>query len=262
MAALTRREELIRAQLAHPPRRDQRPADAVRLGITGSGADLLVLAWSAADLARERAAGTRLFGRFGITAGMRVANTLPGALATPGSLLLGDVVEELGALDVPLGAISTEAEARGAWELVDRVEPAVLVLDPVSAPCFLAAAPARLRPWWRGIVSLRTDAAHVPTLVPPDGGFGGWHRDWLAVPEVTSFVAGSCEAARLHVDDGVAAEVIDVRTQETVPSGRSGTLVLGRREGSPVRYVTGLAARLLHDACGCGEPGPTLEALA
>src|SRR5690242_15431786 len=93
---VVRHDDLVRDQLAHPPLGSRRPAGAppvVRAGIAASGERLLVLAWSAAELARERAAGVRLFRRLGVEAGMRVANTLPGALATPGSLLLGDVVE-------------------------------------------------------------------------------------------------------------------------------------------------------------------------
>src|SRR2546426_9914469 len=91
---LTHRAELIADQLAHLPFGTKRRAGAgvpVRVGVTGTGADLLVLAWSAAELARERAAGRGLLGRLGITSGIRVANTLPGALAAPGALLLGDV---------------------------------------------------------------------------------------------------------------------------------------------------------------------------
>ncbi|TMA66768.1 MAG: phenylacetate--CoA ligase [Deltaproteobacteria bacterium] len=124
---LTRREELLRDQLDHLPLGTRRFADAaapVRVGVTGSGDGLLVLAWSPAALARERAAGVRLLRRLGVGPGTRVANSLPGALATPGALLLGDVVEEIGALDVPLGSPDTEPAARQAWELVDRVEPA------------------------------------------------------------------------------------------------------------------------------------------
>ncbi|HUI28249.1 MAG TPA: hypothetical protein VL403_19370, partial [Candidatus Kryptonia bacterium] len=73
---LTRRAELVRDQLAQLPHGSRRFADAgvpVRAGATGSGETLLVLTWSAADLARERAAGARLLGRLGVAAGMRVA---------------------------------------------------------------------------------------------------------------------------------------------------------------------------------------------
>src|SRR5207249_2179785 len=212
---LTRREELLRDQLDHLPWGTRRFADAaapVRVGVTGSGDGLLVLAWSPAALARERAAGVRLLRRLGVGPGTRVANSLPGALATPGSLLLGDVIEEIGALDVPLGTADGEASARQAWELVDRVRPDVIVL--ADAAPFFAAAPREARPWWRGIVWLRTDTTAARVSVPADIGFTGWQRTWLAVPEATSFVAGDCTASRFHADERVVLEVLDAATSE------------------------------------------------
>src|SRR5438552_7119364 len=143
-APLTHRADLVREQLTHPPHGTRRPPGAappVRLGVSGSGAELLVLAWSAADLARERAAGIRVLARLGVAPGMRVANTLPGALATPGSLLLGHVVEELAAPDVPLGPVEDAAAARQAWDLVERVTPDAIALYGATTATFLAAAP-------------------------------------------------------------------------------------------------------------------------
>src|SRR5262249_52562197 len=139
------RADLVADQLAHLPfgRRTFAPGDpAVRVGITGTGEDFLLLAWSASELAREIETGVRLLGRLGIRAGQRVANTLPGALSTPGALLLGDVNEAIGALDVPLGTAETEAAARAAWELVDRVQCHVLVLAPETADIVFRSAPA------------------------------------------------------------------------------------------------------------------------
>src|SRR5262249_30619533 len=156
-------------------------------------AELVLLGWTAAGLAAEVAAGAELFRGFGVVAGMRVANTLPGALVTPGCLLLGDVMEEVGALDVPLGVVDTAAMAAPAWELFDRLQPAVLVAEPGPATTtFFGAAPRLDRPWWSGIVWLSRGAAAAP--VPPPPGFAGWQRTWLAVAEATSFVAGSCAA--------------------------------------------------------------------
>ncbi len=250
-APLTRRADLVRDQLAHPPHGTRRPPGAappVRLGVSGSGAELLVLAWSAAELARERAAGTRVLARLGVAPGMRVANTLPGALATPGSLLLGDVVEELGALDIPLGAVEDAASARAAWELVERVTPDVIVLDDASAAAFLAAVPPADRPWWRGIVWLSVGARAARPALLAAAGFGGWEREWLAVPEATSFVAGTCAAGRFHVDEGVVAEVVD------------GVLVLTPLGiEAPLRYVSGVPARVGAEPCPCGAVGTVLE---
>jgi phenylacetate-coenzyme A ligase PaaK-like adenylate-forming protein len=248
---LTWRRELVTDQLGHLPLGTRRFADAaspIRVGQTGTGADLLVLAWSAADLAREVAAGARLLGHLGIGAGSRVANNLPGALATPGALLLGDVVEHLGALDVPLGATESEAAARTAWELADLVEPEILILEPSSAAILFAAAPDRQRPWWQGVVWLRCGPGASPRPRVPRGA-EPWQREWLAVPEATSFVAHSCAAAHFHVDEAVAAEVVD------------GVLVLTPLGGDmPVlRYVSDAGARLVGAPCRCGEPGTVLE---
>lgn len=213
----------------------------VRIGITGSGEDLLVLRWTAADLARERCAGARVLASFGIAAGMRIANTLAGALASPGSLLLGDVVEEMGCLDVPLGYTNGEAAAKAAWELIDRVQPQVLVLDPTSAAPLFAAATAARRDWLQGLVWLQTKEEDPRTEVPASLGFDGWQRRWLAVAEAASFAAGECRAGNLHNDPGVLAEVVD------------GQLLLTpvERDDAVPRYATGLRARL-SGPCSCG----------
>jgi phenylacetate-coenzyme A ligase PaaK-like adenylate-forming protein len=250
---------VVGGELGHLPVGSRRLPDAprpVRVGISGSGEALLVLAWSARELARERAAGARLLRRVGVAPGMRIANALPGGLATPGALLLGDVVEEIGALDVPLGTIDDERAARQAWELVDRVRPDVLVLP--AATALLASAPPARRPWWRGILWL---GAEPSTPIAPAAGFEGWQRGWLAVPEATSFVAATCAAARFHVDEEVTAEVLDPATGSTLSPGRDGALVLTPRgvDAPLVRYATGVTARLVPAPCACGEAGVAIE---
>jgi phenylacetate-coenzyme A ligase PaaK-like adenylate-forming protein len=263
--ALTRREEILQDQLEHLPHGTRRFADAalpIRVGVTGTGDSLLVISWSAADLFRERAAGARVLRNLGVDAGMRIANTLPGALTTPGSLLLGDVIEDLGALDVPLGSIDTDAAARSAWELVDRVHPQILVLDPSSAPRFFAAATAIARPWWQGIIWLRTGTLGWEVVSPHQGvGFTGSQRTWLAIPEATCFVAHSCAAARLHIDAGVVAEVVDETSGAVIEDDQTGTLVLTPLglDAPVVRYASGLGARLLPPPCTCGGSGAVLQ---
>ena len=257
---LSRRVDLLRDQLAHLPHGTRRSAAAtapVRVGIAGSGERLLVLAWSAAELSRERRAGTRLLGGLGVRAGMRVANTLPGALATPGALLLGDVIEELGGLDVPLGVVDGPAAARQAWELLERVQPEVIVCDQGSASHLFASAPPPS--WCRGLVWLRS--AIAPEVSPSPPAFSGWQRTWLAVPEATSFVAGSCARERLHVDDEVLAEVVDEATGAQAAPGEAGVLALTPlgSETRLLRYATGIRVRQPDGACPCGAPGPTLE---
>ena len=239
--AIRHRTDLVADQRAHPPFGSRSFAiddPPVRVGVTGTGDDLLLLAWSATDLAREIEAGTRVLGRLGVRSGLRVGNTLPGALATPGALLLGDVNEAIGALDVPLGTVETETAARAAWELVDRVHCQVLILVPESAGIFLRAAPDVPRPWLEGVVWLRRAGAGAAPTAP--AGFGGWQRTWLAVPEVASFAAGSCDRGPLHADSGAGAEIVD------------GTLVLAPRGGGA--FATGIAVRPARCPCGAGEP--------
>jgi hypothetical protein len=248
LTAPLRRPDLLAEQRERPPfghRQFNADDPPVRAGITGSGDDMLLLVWSARDLAREVAAGARVLGGLGVRAGARVGNTLPGALATPGALLLGDVNEALGALDVPLGAIDGDAAARAAWELADRVECEILVLDPATAPTFFLAAPTGARPWWRGIVWLERGDGRARSV--PPGGFDGWQRTWLAIPEVASFAGGTCEHGKMHVDAGVAVEITEGRA---VFEARGAA-------AAPGPFDTGMRARLV--ACACGADGPALE---
>jgi hypothetical protein len=242
------REQLLADQAARPPFGTRTFGDGdgpVRVGVTGSGATLLLLPWSESDLARERAAGARVFARLGIRGKMRVANALPGALATPGALIVGDVNEELGALDVPLGEIGTAAAAAAAWELLDRVEVNVLVLDPATGSTLLAAAPPAPRPWWHGIVWLARPGSTASA--PAVGDFGGWQRTWLAVPEVSSFVGGQCVQGRVHVEGAFA------------PAVEQEELVLAPlHPGIGWRYRTALAARAA-GPCPCGSGDPVFD---
>src|SRR5579862_1921560 len=257
------RADLVRAQLeqlSDNRRRPSAPTLAIRAGTTGRGAELLVLTWSAADLGRERVAGARLLGRLGIAADMRVANTLPGGLATPGSLLLGDVVEVIGALDIPLGSVASAAAARTAWELFDRVRPDVLILDTVSAGPLFTAPPPIPRPWWRAIIWLHT--SNVPperAVLPAAAGFRGWQRAWLAIPEVTSFVAASCSEGRFHTDDEVILEIVEATGASSLPVNPIGEVVVALgAQAATCRYRSGLRGRLV-STCVCGEPGQVLE---
>jgi len=260
----TRRDELVADQVAHLPHGSRRLAEAappVRAGATGSGTDLLVLTWTKADLACERAAGVRTLRALGVEPGMRVANALPGALATPGSLLFGDVVDELGALDVPLGTVRDEVSAKAAWKLIDRVEANVIVVDAAASQALFASAPAGPRSGWVGVINLRNDdAAPDPQpQVPAALGFGGWQRFWLAVPEAASFVGVSCAAGSLHADAGVLVEIYSVGEAKLPPRGESGHVVLTplARDQVLLRYLSTVRAREID--CACGNPGTALR---
>lgn len=242
--APTRRADLVRDQVDHLPFGTRRPPNAgtpVRVGTSGSGESLLLLPWSEHDLALERRAGARMLARLGIAPATPIANTLAGALVTPGSLLFGDVVEEHGALDIPLGAIESDAAAKQAWELVDRVSPAILVLEAATAARFFTAAPAAKREWLRGIVWLQRGGVTARAEVPPGVGFAGWQRSWLAVPEAACFVASTCAEGAYHADESLLVEVLDGNLVLTPLAG----------ENALLRYDTGLRAGVV-EKCGCG----------
>jgi len=264
---LTRRDDLVRDQLARPPfgrRRLPGAAHPVRVGVTGNGDDVLVLPWSERELALERAAGTRMLARLGVASGTAIANTLAGALAAPGSLLFGDVVEEHGALDVPLGAIESDPAAKQAWELVDRVTPSMLTMELATATRFLAAAPVASRPWLTGIVWLqRAPAASAAVEVPNAVGFAGWQRRWLSVAEAASFVASTCARGAFHADEGVRVEITD-DAGSPLAAGDSGIVVVTPLEGESalLRYASGLRGHSLASRCGCGGGGTAFELIA
>jgi hypothetical protein len=195
---------------------------------------------------------------------MRIANALPGALATPGSLLLGDVVQDLGGLDVPLGAIDSAAVAKQAWTLIDLVEPAAIVLDTPAALQLFGSATARQRPWWQGIVWLHVngEGGGAPA-VSEAAGFSGWQRTWLAVPDVTCFLAVSCAAERFHIDTRTSVDVVDETTGSRIPNGRIGELAITAldMDTSVAAYRSGIRGCLKEDACPCGASGVTFIAV-
>jgi hypothetical protein len=81
----------------------------------------------------------------------------------------------------------------------------------------------------------------VAAPVPPPPGFGGWQRTWLAVPEVSSFVAASCSAGSFHVRPDLDAHVVD------------GELALGAEGYHAALRATPVAA------CACGAPGTAVR---
>lgn len=252
----TRYADLVRDQLGHPPQGSRRAAEAphaVRAGWLRRGSDLLVLTWTAADLAHERACGVRVLSALGVTAGMRVANTLPGALATPGSLLLGDVMEDLGALDVPLGSIESAAQAKQAWELIDRVEPQVIVAESNGSDVFFNGAGAQPRPWWQGMVWVRSEICSARPALPAHLGFAGWQRTCLSIPVARSFAAAECDAGQFHFDAELCPE------EGGGADRRHGLLLTVLAGDTPLlRYDTELLARGM-GRCTCGATGEGYE---
>ena len=214
-----------------------RLADAarpVRLGACERGGATIIVTFTPNDLERVAAYGARALGAAGIERGMKVANTLEGGLETPGSLILGDALERLGALDVPLGPARDEKAARALAAMVERVAVDVLVLDDATGAALLAELRKHPPRSWRGTL-WRGDEA--PSGLP------GWCRRWISVPEASIFFAVECRSGTLHTDPEVHLEE---RGQSLRLTSLSGDAPL-------FAYESGLALRLVRTPCPCGD---------
>lgn len=246
-----RREILVALQKKVPPKTWRRTDDPlVRAGISGQGASLLVLTWTQGMLAAERAAGVRLLQQLGVQRGHRVANNLAGGLVTPGSLLLGDVVEELGALDIAVGETRCEQSANHAWQWLQRLSPEVLVLEAQTADALLRAMPptCSLRP--AVVLWLHRGA---PTSMPrmPATFSNARVVHWLAVPEVLSFFAHSCNGEHFHCDSSLEATVVDPQSLRPAAKGWLRVVWQDFELGRP-SYLVPWEVQLVTDT-GCGH---------
>lgn len=253
----TTRQSLIADQRAHPPYGSRARIDAgpaVRAGAVGHEADLLVQLWTAADLERERAAGVRCLERCGVRAGMRVGNTLAGALHTPGSLLVGDVVDDLGGLDIPLGEVHDSRSAGAAWTLAVRVGVEALIIPGDAAATTLRELPESLAARLSALIIVdRADARRAGNYVggiPPLPGFRGRWGRWLAVPEATCFAAVQCDHGPYH---GVGDAVLELAGDEW-REGAEGPLLITplERDFVMLRFDPRIRAAVERCACGLG----------
>jgi hypothetical protein len=223
-----------------------RLADAAapnRLGVSARGEQSVVVSWTAADLARLAADGARALGAAGIRRGNRVANTLEGGLTVPGSLALGDALEALGALDVPLGPASDEKSGEALAALIDRIGIEVLVVDAPSASALLPILAARRRPGVQGIVWTGAREPEWPERLP------AWRRRWLSLPEVHVHAAVGCTAGALHVEPTVRVDAVDDVLYWSALAG-----------DAPIwRYDVGLVGALGRERCSCGDSRRTID---
>jgi hypothetical protein len=222
------------------PRLADAPAP-IRLGACERSGRTIVVTFTAADLERAAATGARAFAAAGIEPGMKVANTLEGGLETPGSLIVGDALERLRALDVPLGPVRDEKTAKTIAAMIDRLGVDVLIGDARSAGALLRelrAAPPRS---WRGTLWLGAER--------PAEDFGGWWRRWISLPEVSVFLAVECGRGSLHLDPDVHLEM------------RAGAPRLSSLAGDAplLAYEAGMPLRAAAQACACGDPRTCVE---
>jgi len=127
-------DDLAADERAHPPYGSWRAADAfVRVGVPARPSALEMLVFTAADLEAEARVGSVALAAAGRAPGGRATNTFSGGLVTPGSLVVGDSAQALGALDMPVGAIAAAGPRATAFDFWQRVKPDFAVLDQAGA---------------------------------------------------------------------------------------------------------------------------------
>ncbi len=245
------RDEIAAFQRHLPPKRwHGLDPPLVRCGVIGQGAGLVVAAWTAASLTEEKNAGVQMFRSFGVAATMRVVQTLPGALTTPGSLLVGDVLEELGALDAPFGPVRNEKDLQGFWDAVASLGAEVFVTDENSGRRLLTAAtPAgatgNLKKW----IWVSGSPRFRPPPLPRWASMVECHV-WFTAPEAESFFAFLCPQGRVHLR---LPERVRLAQEGRAQATCSGLIVNCKETAGfdvlvqwPVRGIT---------ACACGKKG-------
>ena len=232
---VVRPEDLAADEAAHPPYGSWRTGTGfVRVGVPVASGPLEMVVFTAADLEREARVGARSLAVAGLAAGMRETNTLPGGLPTPGSLIVGDSAQALGALDMPVGPIDAEAPRATAFDFWTRVRPDFAVLDPAGVRALAALLESRQTTasglGLRGAALVTDLAERVPALPALDVPL----TRIVGRPEAFSLLAAADgDGVYRAPADEVVVEVLD------------GELVLTtlRHSAALVRFAPGVRAR-------------------
>lgn len=237
--------ELAEDERAHPPYGSWRSADAfVRVGVPARDSALEMLVFTADDLAAEARVGALALSAAGLAPGGRETNAFAGGLATPGSLVVGDAAQALGALDMPVGPIAAAGPRETAFDFWQRVKPDFAVLDPAGARDLASLlADKHTSAVELGVRSialvtdLRDPAPELPDLGVPTARIVG-------LAEAFSLLA-ACDAHGVFVAPGdeVVLEVVDGELLVT-------TL---RHSAALVRYAPGVRAKLVTAPVGRSE---------
>lgn len=239
-------EELAADERAHPPYGSWRAADAfVRVGVPARPSALEMLVFTTDDLARESRVGALALSAAGLAPGGRETNTFPGGLPTPGSLIVGDSAQALGALDMPVGVITAAQPREVAFDFWQRVKPDFAVLDATGArdlASLLADKKTDATAMGIRATALVSDLRDPRPATVPDLGVPVTHVVGLA--EAFSLLAASdADGVFVAPRDEVIVEVLD------------GELVLTTLHHSAalVRYAPGVRAELVAPPVGRSE---------
>lgn len=239
-----RADELAADERAHPPYGTWRAAsDFVRVGVPRRPSPLQLVLFTAEDLEREARIGSLALAAAGLAPGGRETNTLPGGLPTPGSLIVGDAAQALGALDMPVGPLAGPAR-EVAFDFWQRVKPDFAVLDEAGVgdlAALLAEKGTTAQAMGLRAVAVVGDLRDAASPLPN-----------LGVP--VTRIAGLAEAFSLLAARDADGVWVAPR-EEVVVEVLDGELLLTtlRHSAALVRYATGVRARLVPAPAGRSE---------
>ena len=238
-------DELAADERAHPPYGSWRAATSfVRVGVAARDSALEMLVFTTDDLAAEARVGAIALAAAGLAPGGRETNAFAGGLATPGSLVVGDAAQALGALDMPVGPIAAAGPRDTAFDFWQRVKPDFAVLDPAGArdlASLLAEKKTTAGDLGLRAVALVTDLRD-PAPAVPDLGVPVTRIVGLA--EAFSLLA-ACDSHGTFVAPG-SEVVLEVQDGELL-------ITTLRHSAALVRYAPGVRARLVDAPIGHSE---------
>jgi hypothetical protein len=238
-------DELAADESAHPPYGSWRAASSfVRVGVPARDSALEMLVFTTEDLAAEARVGAIALAAAGLAPGGRETNAFAGGLATPGSLVVGDAAQALGALDMPVGPIVAAGPRDTAFDFWQRVKPDFAVLDPAGVRD-LASLLAEKKTT-AGDLGLRA-AALVTDLRDPEPALpdlGVPVTRIVGLAEAYSLLA-ACDAHGTFTAPGTEV-VLEVQDGELL-------ITTLRHSAALVRYAPGVRARLVDAPIGRSE---------
>jgi hypothetical protein len=238
-------DELAADERAHPPYGSWHAASSfVRVGVPARDSALEMLVFTTEDLAAEARVGALALSAAGLAPGGRETNAFAGGLPTPGSLVVGDSAQALGALDMPVGPITAAGPRDTAFDFWQRVKPDFAVLDPAGVRD-LASLLAEKKTTANDlglraaalVTDLRDPAPEVPDLGVPVTRIVG-------LAEAFSLLA-ACDAHGTFVAPGTEV-VLEVQDGELLVTTLNHSAAL-------VRYAPGVRARLVDPPIGRSE---------
>lgn len=254
------KQDLLEAQVREPPLGDMAwnapGAWQEVFSVSTAGGGVLYIAYSAADLERNRELGARILWSCGVRSGDLIHNGMVYGLFA-GGLAAHRSAKAVGASTIPIGSDSLQRQV----EFLFNFKPTVILNVPSHALYLADQIKERgLSPQDIGLrIGLFAGEPWVATKrTRMEQAYGIRAYDIYGITEVSPIMAAECVAQDgLHWwEDHFLVEVIDPVTMQACAPGEKGVLVLSDLTGQhmPVlRYWTGDFVVTTDEPCRCGR---------